>query len=61
MFEQIKITLAGIERLVPRSLLDAYKSFGWREVQGADPVVEKVEKPKTSRTTTKNKKESKNV
>lgn len=46
MFDQVKITLAGIERLVPRALLDAYKSFGWREVQGADPVA-KSDEPKT--------------
>lgn len=45
MFDQVKITLAGFERLIPRSLLSAYKSFGWKE-KGADPIAESDE-PKT--------------
>ena len=61
MLDQVKIALAGFERLVPRALLKANQSFGWQEVQGANPVVEKVEKPKTSRTTAKNKRESKDA
>jgi hypothetical protein len=51
----IEITLAGFKRMVPASLLDAYKSFGWT-VPGAmktrpeEPQVPQVlSKPKTTR------------
>lgn len=58
MFEQVKITLAGFERLIPKALLSAYESFGWRQVQGADPVTASGE-PRTRQTNNrKNKKET---
>ena len=59
MLDQVKITLAGFERLVPRALLKAYQSFGWKE-SGADPVEVKTGETKP-RQTSKKKKETKNV
>ena len=59
MFDQVKIVLAGFERLVPKSLLSAYKSFGWREVPGANPVVEeKAGETKPRQSSTRKKKET---
>lgn len=58
MFEQVKIVLAGFERLVPKSLLKAYQSFGWREVPGANPVVEaKTGETKPRQSSTRKKKD----
>jgi hypothetical protein len=57
MFDNVKVTMAGITRSVPRTMLSAMKSMGWKEL-GADPVVE--EKTKSPQLTVKNK-EKKNV
>ena len=58
MFELVKVTMAGIERMIPKTMLQAMKSFGWKEVSGANPVVAEDKAPLAS---TVKKKEKKNA
>lgn len=54
----VKMVMAGLERTVPRSMMAALKSLGWKEVQGANPVVEKADETKTRQAPTRKKKEA---
>ena len=58
MFNMIRVTMAGIERMIPASMLKAMQSMGWKEVSGANPKVEgKTDETKPRQSSAKKKKD----
>jgi len=58
MFKTIVVTLAGIQKTIPEAMLAAMKSYGWKEVSGANPrVEEKTGEPKSRQSSAKKKKD----